>query len=92
MKNQPLAPTISTCNSDYIDSINSLDCCNLIINLNTAQMSIELRFSLTFSAPYIKANVNHIVVTRHVSSPIDSELIDDCCFARFSVTEKYSTR
>jgi hypothetical protein len=70
--------------------INSLYCSNLIINLNAAQMSIELLLSLTFRTSDIEANVNHIVVTRHVGSPIDSELIDDRCLARFSVTENDS--
>ena len=57
--------------------INSLYNSNLISHLDAAQMSKEFLLSLTLCTSHIKANVNHVVATRHVSSPIDSKLVDD---------------
>lgn len=55
-------------------------------------MSIQFLFSLTFRTSYIQANVNHVIMTWHVGSPVNSKLIYNCRLAGFSVTNKYEKR
>lgn len=49
-------------------------------------MSKELLLSLTPRAPHIELDINYIVVTWHVSAPIDSKVFADRSFARTSIT------
>lgn len=64
---------------------NSLENGNLISDFDAAQLSIKLLLALTFRTSHIQPDVNHIVVARHVRSPIDSELVDDRSFTGLSV-------
>lgn len=50
-------------------------------------MSIKFLLPLTSCTSHIQSDVNHIVVTRHVRSPIDSKLVSNCRLAGLSVTE-----
>lgn len=48
----------------------------MICDFDATQAPIKFLLSLAFCTSHIQSNVNHIVVTRHVGSPVDSELIN----------------
>lgn len=57
--------------------INSLYDSYLIVDFNAAQVPIQLLLALAPRTPHIQPDVNHVVMTRHVRSPVDAKLVDN---------------
>lgn len=60
-----------------VDVINLLYDSYLIVNFNATQVPIQLLLALAPCTPHIQPDVNHVIMTRHVRSPIDAKLVDN---------------
>lgn len=49
----------------------------LILYLDAAYLPEDILLSLTTGAAYVQSHIDHVVVTRHVRSPIHLELVGD---------------
>lgn len=49
----------------------------LILYLDAAYLPEEILLSLTTGAAYVQSHIDHVVVTRHIRSPVYPELVRD---------------
>lgn len=65
---------------------------DLILYFSTAQMSIERFFTLTSWTSDIQSNVNYIIATGHICSPIDFMFFGDRRCSRTTISVKKKER
>lgn len=64
-------------NDLYGHAAHSPQSVNLILHLDSAQMSVECFLALAFGASDVEANVDDVILARHVGAPVHLVFIGD---------------